>query len=245
MLQMRRGIDHSTALSTHLQLSSILSEGTRISRKSLRLRGFLMSFSDFMIDFISQHNTDTYRRLLLSRLHRATANAAGEHFPKWRLTGDQLWAKLTEKVRRRIPNRNLKPGSINLILSILNSPFRDAKRKRSNLQTSDTIPDTPTQVTFDRLLPNTCCPTAVPFTPIIHHHNGKYQHPCPLLPDGIPDTPTYSPNQVPWKQHSPTAQLQTVVPDIPVNCSNIDAACEVEDTDSKIAELPSISTTPQ
>ena len=199
MLQMRRGIDHSTALSTHLQLSSILSEGTRISRKSLRLRGFLMSFSDFIIDFISQHNTVAYRRLLLSRLHRATANAAAEHFPKWRLTGDQLWTKLTEKVRRCIPPRNLKPGSINLILSILNSPFRDAKRKRSNLQTSDTIPDTPTQFTFDRLLPNTRCPTAVPITHI-YHLNGKDQHPCPLLPDGIPDSPTYSPNQVPWKQ---------------------------------------------
>ena len=245
-LQMRRGIHHSTALSTHLQMSSILSEGARISRKSLRLRNFLCSFGDFMIDFISQHSTDAHRQLLLYRFHRATSSAAGEHFNKWRLSGSQLWTKLTEKVYRRIPNRQLEPGSKNLILSILDSSYRHSKRERSDLQPSNTIPATNTRMTINDLPPNTLRHTAVPDTPTDHPNEEflKRLLSNPLIPDRIPDTPTLGPNNVPWNQQSTISQLQTAIPDIAVKQSNIDAACEDEDLDSKLAELPSIAPTP-
>ena len=123
-LQMRRGIDNSTALSTHLQLSSILSEGVRMSRKCLRLRNFLNSFGDFMIEFIVQHNTLNHRHQLLSRFHRTISRAANERFNKWGLSGFQLWGKLTEKIRRKIPNKSLSSRNRQLIRSVINERFK-------------------------------------------------------------------------------------------------------------------------
>ena len=148
-LQMRRGVDHSTALSTRLQLPSILSEGARMSRKCLRLGHFLSCFCDFMIEFISQHNTEMNRRLLLSRFHRATSRAAGDHFNKWGLSGSQLWTELVAKTRRCIPNRSLTPLNIKLIRTVIDPPFSPPKRKLIESQLPNVIKNTPSQSSND------------------------------------------------------------------------------------------------
>ena len=146
---MRRGVDHSTTLGTRLQLSSILSEGARMSRKCLRLRHFLSCFCDFMIEFISQHNTEMNRRLLLSRFHRAISRVAGDHFNKWRLSGSQLWHELVAKTRRCILNRSLTPLNIKLIRSVIDPKFFPLKRKLIDSQVPNVIENTPSQSSND------------------------------------------------------------------------------------------------
>ena len=128
---MRRGIHHTTALKTPLQFSSILSEGARMSRKSLRLRNWLQSFGNFIIEFIRNHGTDNHRYLLLSRIHRAVSRTATDHSKTWQLSRNDLWNALTTKIRRIMRQQGFTRSYRELIESIINSPFTPRKRQRS------------------------------------------------------------------------------------------------------------------
>ena len=215
---MRRGIDNSTALSTHLQLSSILSEGVRMSRKCLRLHKFIYTFGDFIIEFIDQHNTNKHRRQLLSRFHRAISRAAADHFHKWGLSGSQLWCKITEWIRRTIPTKPISLRNRNLIRSTINLRYTNSKRKRERPQNPSIIADIPLQNANSK--------------------PSKHRRPNPKLPDAIPNTPIQNPNSKPSRSKRSDLQLPTIIP-------NDEAACESEDLDSKMSELPSPTHTPQ
>lgn len=253
-LRLRRGIDSSSALSTKIQLSSILSEGIRMSRKCLRLHNFLTSFGDFMIDFITQHNNDTTinRRQLLSRFHHVMSRAAGDHFHEWKLNQSQLWDRLTGRIRRCIPQRPLSSLEIRLIRSIINSPSNTSKRQRPSPYLPVIIPDVPSQVTnakplkYQRL--NSIAPDP---SLIIPNPNANNAEPLICRPslsyplDINPTTPTYQPVDDTLLPKQKIFLSAIDIPNSPTDCSNNDAVCEFEDLDSKLDVLPSPTPTPQ
>ena len=124
---MRRGINHLSALSTRHQFLSILSEGTRMSRKNSRLRHFLACFGQYMIDFIITHNSLANRRLLLTHFRHAIWNTANNHMHSWRITGSQLWSYVFQQILTRLRTQNYHPSMKRLVLSALSGKQSNVK----------------------------------------------------------------------------------------------------------------------
>ena len=128
---MRRGIDNRTALSTRHQFLSILSEGTRMSRKNSRLQHFLASFCPYIIDFIITHNSLANRRLLHTHFAHAVWNTANNHLKTWGMTGSQLWVHVFRQIVSRLKTENYHPSIRRLVLSTLSANQPNFKRPPS------------------------------------------------------------------------------------------------------------------
>ena len=121
---MYRGIHHSTALTLHHQSLTILSEGTRISRKCSRLKNFLSCFGTFAIDFVKRHHSLNHYLTLRHRFKRAIARAAAHHFRVWRLTLYLLWPRFVDYILRRVLCEGYHPSIIQLMRRIFQRSVR-------------------------------------------------------------------------------------------------------------------------
>ena len=127
---MLRGIHHSTALTPHHQSLTILSEGTRISRKCSRLKKFLSAFSSFAIDFVMQHSSVHHHLTLRHRFLRVIARAAADHFRVWRLPTNLLWRRFIDTVLQRVWGEGYHPLLKRIIkLTFQNSVGRESRNE--------------------------------------------------------------------------------------------------------------------
>ena len=116
---MLRGVDSSSALSPSQLTQVIITEGIRMSRKCSRLRPYLRAFGNFLIDFVTSLNNQEYSHMIAKRVHMAVSTAAADHYTRWRLTGDQLWARYTEKVRQLLMVNNVDPKRTELVSLVI------------------------------------------------------------------------------------------------------------------------------
>ena len=165
------------------------------------------------------------------------------------------------------PNPRLPDDVLNILVEDSNGePLRN---QQSKLQlptiTPNDIPDIPLPSTNNmppkRLLSNlqlpTITPNDIPDIPLPNTNNmpskrllSKPQLPDYLqlptiTPDDIPDIPLPSTNNMPSKYLPSKPQLPYTISDTVLQRSNNDSACENNDSDFKLTELPSPTHTPQ
>ena len=156
---MRRGSHHSTALTKHHQTLSLLSEGTRLSRKNSRLHDFVRSFSSYIVDFITQYKSLRGRTLLLQRIHRTIAHAASDHAWNWKVSSSKLWSMIKFKIHLRLKG-SAYPSSIRrLVLHLINSHLPNFDRwshrldlRNDGFQNHEVINQQPTPLTSNNVV---------------------------------------------------------------------------------------------
>ena len=116
---MLRGVDSSSALSPSQLTQVINTEGIRMSRKCSRLRPFLRAYGNFLIDFVTSLNNREYSNMISKRFRMAITKAAADHYNQWRLTGDQLWSRLIEKVRKILIINDVDPTRTELVSRVI------------------------------------------------------------------------------------------------------------------------------
>ena len=71
-----------------------------MSRKSQRLQTFLGRFGRYLIEYVSEHNSEANDKLIYNRFCRAIRGAAVDHYKQWKLTSPKLWNLFQTKILR-------------------------------------------------------------------------------------------------------------------------------------------------
>ena len=124
-----------------------------MSRKCQRLKSFLSHFGRYLIEYVTEHNSQIHDRLIYKRFRRAVRNAAVDHYRQWKLSSPKLWNLLQSTVENRLQG-DYKSPTIKRVNQFLESdkppPFpyivghqNKGKRKRILAKESNLIRSIP------------------------------------------------------------------------------------------------------
>ena len=184
-LSLRRGINSNTALSPKIQTSPILAQGIRIARKCNRIKQFISSYSNYLIEWLTEHDSTIYYHTIYRNIHRALNMACQIHIETWKFTELEMQDRLSRKIRGQLHNRSTPQQKHRIMLLLKMRQLSDyqpsaspSAKKRLRIQPCPLNPprkcQRPTIAKTPTLIPNMTLPLPWPDAAVPDPANTTY-----------------------------------------------------------------------